>query len=199
MSVPLLMNVIIHVTAILSLLASIGCQSNKSAEQGSTDAGVASRKPVQQPSANVRSTETQILEIRTEGKYVVYPHGEFLNMRLFDSGRMEYDYFPPQGAEQPFSLERRETTLPKDEFERIKGYLVDPTLRAAKPEYEPTVPILDAAIETSILFISQGSAKKIVLKENHSNLILEKKGGIYPKALLELLLLVQEINRRLLG
>ncbi|MCV4615129.1 hypothetical protein OFM04_35055, partial [Escherichia coli] len=65
--------------------------------------------------------------------------------------------------------------------------------------YEPTVRILDAAIETRIIIKRNAEEKTILLQENHSNLILEKKAGIYPEQLLDLLRFIQEVNFQLLS
>jgi hypothetical protein len=63
--------------------------------------------------------------------------------------------------------------------------------------YEPTVPILDARIEVTLLVIDGDTRKRIVLQENHSHLILEKKDGVYPPSLLKLLRFIQEKSRAL--
>jgi hypothetical protein len=138
-----------------------------------------------------------LLEVYTESKHMVYPPGKVLNIKLYSSGKAEYDFYPPQDAKEPFKLERREMLFDKEELETIKKLVGNPTLSTTKNEYSPTVPILDASITTTVIYRQNGKERKIVLNENHSNLILEKKEGIYPKVLLDLLLFVQNFNRNL--
>lgn len=139
-----------------------------------------------------------ILEVWTEAKYVVYPPGKILNLRVYDSGKAEFDYYPDQNEKKPFFTERRQFLLERTEITEIIRSIEDTSVNTWKDIYEPTVPILDAAIETTINLKLNSLEKRIVLKENHSNLILDKKTGVYPESLLNLLKFIQKINRQLL-
>jgi len=146
--------------------------------------------------SSANHSENVILEIYTESKYDVYPPGKVLNLKLYDSGRAEYDYYPSQEKRVEYYLKRKEVILSKDDFNNLKQVLADKSLAYAKAEYPPSVPILDASIRTTVIFKPDGQTKTTVLNENHSNLILEKKGGKYPRGLLDLLIFVQNLNRQ---
>jgi hypothetical protein len=157
---------------------------------------------IKSPSNNsglVNQSDDIVLEVYTESKYNVYPPGKVLNLRIYVSGKVEYDYYLSQEARKPFTLFRKEVQLSVDELAKVKELLNDSTLMKAKEMYSPTVLILDASITVFVTCkIGSDNEKKIVLNENHSNLILEKKEGVYPKGLLNLLLFVQNTNTRLL-
>jgi hypothetical protein len=150
-----------------------------------------------EPSTN-RQEDKLMLEMYTESKYSVYPPGIILNMKVYQTGKAEYDHYPSQQTKGKFAVERTRFSLTADEFENIKA-LTATTLRTARESYGPTVPILDAAIETTLVLNINGTRKQILLTENHSNLILEKKKGVYPESLLNLLLFIQKKNDELLG
>lgn len=146
-----------------------------------------------------KQTKNVLLEVWTEAKYVVYPPGKVLNIKLYDSGEAEYDYYPPQQViGEEFKAERRIFRLDSSELARVKSLIADPELRKSNRLFKPTVPILDAAIETTVTYANEDGSSSITLEENHSNLMLEKKKEVYPGPLLELLLLVQRIDHELL-
>lgn len=139
-----------------------------------------------------------ILEIITESKYMVYPPGTVTNIKLFSSGRAEYDYYPNQGSDAQFKLERRAVMLDKSEVSEVASLVNQLGAITVKPEYAPTVPILDASIVTRVMYTKNKEVGVVILKENHSNLILENKKGIYPQPLLDLLIFVQNFDQKML-
>lgn len=148
-------------------------------------------------SANQQEDEV-ILEMFTESKYSVYPPGRILNLRVYKSGKAEYDLYPPVQKEGQFRVERTKLTLTSDELAKIKALIAE-TMDTAKESYGPSVPILDAAIETTLKLRINGNQKVIVLTENHSNLVLEKKKNVYPDSLLNLLFFIQQKTNELSG
>ena len=157
-----------------------------------------SQKTIPNSDTNQEMPSEVILEVVTESKYMVYPPGSVINIRLFSSGRAEYDYYPEQTSGEPIKLERREVELDKNELDRVKTLISELGETVLKSEYSPTVPILDASIVTKVIFSKKKETEIVVLKENHSNLILEKKKGIYPQPLLNLLLFVQDFDQKVL-
>lgn len=167
---------------LLFIFASTSCQTNANAN-----------------SAFKTSRDEVLLEVYTDLEGMVYPSGKVLDLKLYDSGRVEYDYYPPrQDNERPVSLQRRETSLEKESLESIKKLIIEPGLLEAKSEYPPTAPRFDASITVTVIFKTAGTERRIILRENDSDLYLGKKKGVYPSALVDLLLLVQNINDRLL-
>lgn len=148
---------------------------------------------------SLRHSDSLILEVWTESKYTVYPPGKILNLRFDGTDVAEFDYYPNQDTKSTFFTERRRFQLETGERERIVKAVEPDSVRGWKDVYEPTVRILDAAIETRIIIKRNAEEKTILLQENHSNLILEKKAGIYPEQLLDLLRFIQEVNFQLLS
>jgi hypothetical protein len=139
-----------------------------------------------------------ILEVTTESKNMVYPPGTVTNIKLFSSGLAEYDHYPKPDTNVSFKVERRKVQLEEGEFEKAKNLLANLGNTTLKAEYEPTVRIFDASIVTKVKYAKSNGFEFILLKENHSNLILEKKKGIYPEPLLDLMLFVKEFDQRVL-
>lgn len=150
------------------------------------------------PSAERPLQDGLILEMYTKSEYSVYPPGKVLNMKIYESGQAEYDHYPSESQKGEFELKRTAFALSVDELEMIRR-LVDETLRSSRESYGPTVPIVDASIQTTLNLERGGRQKKIILNENHSNLILEKKKGVYPESLLNLLTFIQKKTDKYLG
>ena len=141
-----------------------------------------------------------LLEVSTEASKTVYPPGETLDLRLYETGEAEYDYYTPPNPSkvgEPFKAVRRQARLSTEEVERVRNILNEPTLSDSKAEYLPTKPILDSSVVKVVVYNNQGRERRIVLKENDSHLLLDRKGGVYPAPLIELLKLVQKINEDL--
>ncbi|MBA2335314.1 MAG: hypothetical protein H0V90_10305 [Blastocatellia bacterium] len=171
-------------TVILFFGPTVGCGKAQSVSDAPIPAG--------------RQEDGLILEMYTESKYSVYPPGKILNIKVYESGQAEYDHYPARQTKGKFDIKRTGFSLTDVELEKIRS-LTTKTLKTSGDSYGPTVPILDAAIETTLVLSMSGNQRKILLTENHSNLILEKKKGIYPESLLDLLLFIQKKNDELLG
>ena len=144
------------------------------------------------------ASEEVLLEVSTEMKGMVYPNGKVLNIKLYSSGRAEYDFYPPRNANSPTKLERKASFLEMKDLEEIKSLITNLSSAPAKSEYLPISPRLDAAITTTVIYRTKNEETKIVLTENDSDLLLEKKENFYPKPLLDLLYFVQRFHKKLL-
>src|SRR5918911_3332038 len=154
----------------------------------------------QENHATAPASQKSLLEVSTEASNTVYPPGETLDLRLYETGEVEYDYYPPPNPSrvgEPFRAVRKRTKLSTEEVEHIQDILNKPDLSNAKAEYPPIKPILDSYIVKIVAYNDQGRERRIVLRENDSHLLLDKKEGVYPKSLIELLKLVQKINEDL--
>lgn len=168
----------------LSLLLLVGCATGSNGAGGASD-------------SNGRSV---LLEVSTEASQTVYPPGRTLDLRLYESGEAEFDFYTrrdPMQPGAPFKAELRRVRLDAEEIERLRQLLADPRLSAARAEYGPTKPILDSWVVTVVDFNRGGQQQRITLKENDSHLLLDRKGGVYPEPLIELLRLVGKINLEL--
>lgn len=144
-------------------------------------------------------SEQTLLEVYTELEGMVYPTGKVLNIKLYSSGKAEYDYYSLERTKKTFKLERKQTFLSREDLEILKAIINDLNLSVVKSEYFPTMPVLDARTTKTVIYKKAFDEIKIVLKENDSDLYLENKNKIYPAELLNLLLFVQKFHQRLLN
>jgi hypothetical protein len=138
-----------------------------------------------------------LLEVSTAASSTVYPPGETLDLRLYENGEAEFDYYLPPNPNrvgEPFKPVRRHAKLSAEEVGRIKTLLAGPDLSSAKAEYLPTQGMIDSYTVKTITYNDAGRERRIVLRENDSHLLLDKKEGVYPESLIELLKLIQNIN-----
>ncbi len=138
--------------------------------------------------------EKVLFEIHSVGKFTSYPDVKVLKLRVFNSGKAEYDHFPPQGQE--FYLQRRSLQLSEEDLNYVKHILENRSWEQVKPIYEPTERMLDAAVEVTLDINLSTGLRQIILKENHSNLVLDKKMNVYPSELLKLLKFAELIDER---
>jgi hypothetical protein len=152
-------------------------------------------RTVQQMTSDQDKRGNPILAIYTDAKYSVYPPGRRLNLIVFSSGAAEYDYYPKQDSGKAFEFERRKITLENNDFNRIKELVGQLSETDIKDHYSPALRMMDAFISVSVSLSDGPKKKNVVLEENHSDLALDKKKGVYPDPLWELLMLVSTIDR----
>ena len=142
--------------------------------------------------------DTVLLEVLTTMTGEVYPKGEVLTLRLYDNGNVEFDDFPKYVPEDriPFRKEKKISKISSEEIERIKEILNQNDLLEAKPKYKPTKPMLDSKKIESVTFNNNGKSKIIVIEENDVVLKLGSNSP-YPKSLVNLINLVDDLNKKL--
>ena len=151
-----------------------------------------------------------LLEIATISTETSYPHGEVLDIRLYNTKEVEFDFYPPHTPERlgmKFTIEKKKTKLSQEDFDKLTSLLRESDLLNAKDQYDPrriSPMSVDSTIRKNITFTSSGRDKRIVVEEYDSRLFLDDvptyitaKPNIYPKSLIELLKTVEVINRRL--
>ena len=151
-----------------------------------------------------------LLEIATISTETSYPHGEVLDIRLYNTKEVEFDFYPPHTPERlgmKFTIEKKKTKLSQEDFDKLTSLLRESDLLNAKDRYDPrriSPMSVDSTIRKNITFTSSGRDKRIVVEEYDSRLFLDDvptyitaKPNIYPKSLIELLKTVEVINRRL--
>ncbi|MDT5123204.1 MAG: hypothetical protein QOC96_2686 [Acidobacteriota bacterium] len=109
-----------------------------------------------------------VLEIITHASGVVYPkQGDLLDMRLYESGRFEYDDYPdqppPDTLPSQVTVTKKEAKLNPEDVKELIGLAEQPDFLSAKDNYPGLHPHTDDEWITTIKFMYQGREKKIVV------------------------------------
>lgn len=91
--------------------------------------------------------------------------GETLDLRLYETGEAEFDYYPPPdpgSVGQAFQAVRKRSKLGEGDVEHFLTLLNEPDLASAKPDYLPTKPILDSHLVKLVTYSYQGRERIIV-------------------------------------
>lgn len=137
-----------------------------------------------------------LLEMITDASDSVYPPGKSLDLRVYESGKTEFDNYSPDELHkvEPATPQLKQTTINSEQLSAIRAVLNKLNSGNPKSTYPPTERIFDARIVTTITYKSNEGMKTIILQENDSHLHLEKKKHIYPQPLIELLNLSYKIG-----
>jgi hypothetical protein len=132
-----------------------------------------------------------VLEITTNASGMVYPReGDILDMRLYESGRFEYDDYPNQDPPKITSanviITRKESKLNADSVRELIGLAEQPDFLAADDEYPPIQRGVDSQFRKTILFTHRGRQKKIVVVDYGSDDGISDAKSRYPASLLQL-------------
>jgi hypothetical protein len=143
-----------------------------------------------------------LLEVQTESAGMVYPLGTILEIKLYSTGEAEMDYYLTTAnripnTHVPTKALRKKVMLDKSDFQELKTLIEKTDFVKAKSQYSPESTILsDASTSTTINSRYKNDLKKIVLQESDSHLHLEKKKGLYPESLIDLLKLITKIRQK---
>lgn len=171
----------------LLILLCFSCTFNSQANNLENDASQESRKA--------------ILKVSTMAGDTSYPHGQILNMKLYDNMDVEFDfYFPysPERVGKKFTTELKKGKISLENYNQIISILNQPDIRLSDNYYAPgKIMSVDSSVKKTVIILSENNEKKIVLEENDSHLHLKNKSGIYPASLIKLLELVERLNLEL--
>lgn len=155
----------------------------------------------QLPRASPREIENTvsdciILEISTRADGPVYPNGDILSFRLYQSGRIEYDTFPANPSEGRFSTSipsRKESHLDSREIEELTNLAGQTDLFYGPDNYPSFLhEQRDFTIETTIVFNHLGKEKRVVIR-NYAPDDPDAKHH-YPASLIKLLQMASELR-----
>jgi hypothetical protein len=151
-----------------------------------------------------------ILEVTTIASESSYPSGKILDFRLYNNTEVEFDFYPPNTPDRvgmKFAAEKKEAKLSQDDFDKITSFLSKSDLLTADNVYLPrriSPMSIDSSVKKIIALRYVNQEKQIILEENDSHLYLSDappnftvKPNLYPKSLIELLELVNTINKKL--
>jgi hypothetical protein len=155
-----------------------------------------------------------VLEIITTASGMVYPkEGDLLDMRLYESGRFEYDDYPEQKPPTYFSppITRKESRLNPEDVRNLINLAEQPDFLSAEEKYPGILPHIDDQWVTTIKFTYNGR-EKIITAVNLWDFryaevdsapapYMEKlrKKVKYPPSLLKLFVLANELKAKTIG
>ena len=148
--------------------------------------------------------DQQILQVITEARGSVYPkEGDILQMRLFESGRFEYDdfpdYNPPKFTSRNVSVTRKEAKLSPEDVKELISLAEQPDFLSAK-EYYPTLhQHTDTSWITKINFTYKDKEKRIVAINFWDTQYYKEDKSKYPPSMVELLERVEELKAKAVG
>ena len=141
-----------------------------------------------------------LLEIYTDCRGMTYPQGKLLNLRLYQSGRLEYDKYPPQEQSRYLHLRywfpRTHSYAAPAQVNELIALAEQPDFLDAEPEYPAAQMGTDSEFRTSISFRHAGHEKNIVVVDYYGD---DGIGSMerYPPSLLALLQKVSATKRAL--
>jgi hypothetical protein len=108
-----------------------------------------------------------LLEVYTDYQGMTYPQGKVLDIRPYQSGRVEYDVYPPQ---HDYVLFRFRYWFPRtcryitpNQVAELVALAEQPDFLAAQDEYPPAINGADSEFRTFITFNRSSLQKNIVL------------------------------------
>ena len=133
-----------------------------------------------------------MLEIITHASGEVYPkEGDFLAMRLYESGRFEYDSYPPQDPPKVtidnVTITKKEAKLSPEDVKELISLAEQPDFLSAQDKYPSLHQHIDDTWITTIKFTYQGREKKIVAVNFWDIRDFPKDQSKYPPSMVKLL------------
>jgi hypothetical protein len=125
-------------------------------------AACARPKPLDDPAKYDRV----VLEVVTHARGPVYPkEGDILDMRLYESGRFEYDDYPetPSPTLNAIQVTRKEARLSESETRELIDLAGQPDFLAAKNSYPAFRQHIDDEWTTIVHFTHRGHDKRITV------------------------------------
>ncbi len=144
-----------------------------------------------------------ILEIVSTTSDMVYPKGDILIMRLYRSGRFEYDDYPnynPPTTRNATTTKKEAELNSEDVVELIKLANQPDFLSAEKhyPELRPNTHI-DAFVSTKIKFNNEKQTKFIEAENFWDILSYPEARAKYPPSMIKLLERAKEMKAKVIG
>jgi hypothetical protein len=155
-----------------------------------------------QPPDNLAMSDGVALEIVTNARGPVYPkEGDILDMRLYDSGRFEYDDYPlrPSPTLDPVQITRKEARLSESETRELIDLAGQPDFLAAKDTYPPYSQHIDDAWTTIIRFTHGGNVKTITVVNFDDIRHYPNLRSTYPASMVKLIERAREMKARATG
>ena len=145
-------------------------------------------------SCSIQQTKSDpvILEIVTNASGVVYPQGDILDLRLYESGRFEYDDYNNQGKREK---QIREAELSAEQVRELIGLAQRADFLSAKEKYPSLRPHIDDLWVTTIKFEHQGQKKRIVVVNFWDILDYPEDRDKYPLSMVKLLERARELRK----
>lgn len=143
-----------------------------------------------------------VLEIVSTTSEMVYPKGDILIMRLYQSGRFEYDDYAdnPPNTRNATTVRKENKLKPQDVIELIT-LAKQPDFLSAEEIYSEPRPHshIDAFVSTKITFNYDGQTKKIEA-ENFWDILFFPEARIeYPPSMIKLLERAREMKTAAIG
>src|SRR6266404_374474 len=81
-----------------------------------------------------------IIEVVTNANDSVYPPGQTLELRIYDSGLVEFDFFPLQAEQlgKPYKAELKKSKISDEDLQQLIKLLKEVEVENVKNRYEPT-------------------------------------------------------------
>jgi hypothetical protein len=131
---------------------------------------------------------------------MVIPKGDILEIRLFDSGRFEYDDYPRCDSSESYAGEvtvvRRESKTDKDAVLELIRLAQQPDFQSAKETFSRPANSgrIDTSTLTTITFNYDGKKKSISAKDFNDIEYIEKRRLDYPTSMVKLYQKVLELK-----
>lgn len=146
-----------------------------------------------------------ILEVITTAAGNIYPkEGELLDMRLYESGRFEYDdypdYNPPHTRTGNISITRKEGGLNPEDVKELVSLASQPDFLSAKEHYPRMQSgVTDIVWNTTVRFTHRGHVKEIYAEYFWTSYNSKEDRSKYPPSMVKLLGRVEELKAKAIG
>jgi hypothetical protein len=161
--------------------------------------GCSSSEPL---NTSVKSDEV-VLEVVTTGFGAAYPkEGDILNMRLFESGRFEFDDFPEHNPPHTRNAKvvRKESKLSLEAVKELIALTEQPDFLSANEKYPSWGNHhSDTFWDLSIKFICDEQQKKIEAADFWTMKDTEESKSVYPPSMLKLIERTEQLKAKAIG
>jgi len=181
------------VTSLFLIFLFIGCSSKEVSVISNISQGSIESQSVEPQSKEV------LLEVYEKSEGMVHPKGTLLLIRLYSTGEAEFENFvasefSPSQEDIDSKTEARKVKLEKEVVQEIKTLIESSDFINAKTFYSPTIFFSDVLTTVTIKY--QNLERQIVLKETDTSLHLEKKDKEYPRSVMTLLKLIDDLRSK---
>lgn len=149
-------------------------------------------------------TDELVLEVITNAGGSAYPkEGDILQMRLYESGRFEYDdfpdYNPPKASSYNVVIKRKDAQLNPEDAKELIDLTEQSDFLSAKEKYSSLHRHDDTHWITTIKFAHKGKEKKIVAENFWDTQYHQEDKLNYPSSMVKLLERVEQLKAKAIG
>jgi len=130
-----------------------------------------------------------LLEVRTSS-FGMGPTGDHLYLRLYDSGKVEYEDENLEEGRSGYVLKSRQISSAR--LKAMIEFLNDEGIKNLKAKYPPAYPNIDYSVQMDLKIV-RGDTSQVIETMNYDSVIGKTK-GIYPPSLIELICRIEGLR-----